>query len=422
MTSLQSKNIILGVCGGVAAYKSVELCRLLIKAKANVQVVMTKSALEFIKPLSFQSITGNKVRNYLFDLDAEQAMGHIELARWTDFIIIAPATANTIAKLSYGMADDLLLTLCLASIAKIFIAPAMNKVMYEKKMVQNNIERLKEFNINIIGPDYGEQACGDIGYGRMVEPERIKDCVSSYVERNNYKFNLNNKNILITAGPTQEYPIRYISNKSSGKMGYNIAQAAAFLGATVTLVSGPVDSKIKDILNFGKINLINVESALQMKTAVHNNIKNQDIFISTAAVVDYKSKDIALNKIKKSYNELDNNFKLDLILNDDVALSVGDLKQKDDLFKNLITVGFAAETDEQQALDYAQNKLKNKKFNIVFLNNVADKTIGFNSDLNEVTAVWHKSNKFYNDKLAKCSKKELAYKILEILYNKIICS
>jgi len=413
MSILSSKNIILGVTGGVAAYKALELCRILIKAKANVQVVMSKSALEFIKPLAFQSITGNKVRSHLFDLDAEQAMGHIELARWADYIVIAPATANIISKLSYGLSDDLLLTLCLATKAKIFVAPAMNKIMFEKDVIQENISKLKNYNFEVIGPAFGEQACGDIGYGRMVEPLDIVNYIEDYILKKSVNFDLNSKKILITAGPTKEFldPVRFISNQSSGKMGYYLARAANSLGAEVILVSGPVDSEIKQLINLDKIKLIEVESADDMYAAVHNNLNNLDVFISTAAVVDYKSKEIAQNKIKKE-NQKQDNLNLNLALNKDIALSVGEVKGK-----NLITVGFAAETDETNEINYAENKLKNKKLDMIFLNNVSDKTIGFNSELNEVQAIYFDKVNIKKEKISKSTKQELAYKILLQIYS-----
>ena len=277
--SLKNKNIVLGVTGGIAAYKAAELTRLLIKEGSKVRVVMTEAAQAFITPLTLQALSGEAVRSELFDPAHEAAMGHIELARWADLVLVAPATANLLAKLAHGRADDLLSTLCLATEAPIAVAPAMNQQMWQSDATKDNMKRLQARNVVILGPDSGDQACGETGPGRMLEPAAI-------VARIKNEFapkQLENKRILITAGPTREPidPVRYLSNRSSGKMGFSMATAALQAGAEVTLIAGPVSLEINKA-----VNRINVETAATMHTKVIENIDSCDIFIATAAVSD----------------------------------------------------------------------------------------------------------------------------------------
>ena len=402
-----NKNILLGVTGGIAAYKAAELARLLVKQGANVQVVMTESASLFIRDLTFQALTGNSVRTSLFDTTAELGMGHIELARWSDFIIIAPATANIIGKLAHGLADDLLSTVCLAQPqdrAKIYIAPAMNTHMLQNPRVQNNISILKHDNYNILDTEYGEQACGDVGYGRMLDPQSIIDRIANNIKRSHTQ---NTKRLLITAGPTIEAidPVRYISNHSSGKMGYSLALAASRLGYSVTLISGPVDSDLIKKLP-SSINLIQITNADSMLSAVQNNINQSDIFISVAAVADYKPKQLSNSKIKKTEDKFD----LELTRNVDILKQVGEFKK--DQNKKLFIVGFAAETENY--LENAKAKLINKNLDLIVLNQIDDKSIGFNSEYNAVKVI-DKNNNI--NIFARQPKQELALKLVEFIDN-----
>ncbi|MES2624081.1 MAG: bifunctional phosphopantothenoylcysteine decarboxylase/phosphopantothenate--cysteine ligase CoaBC, partial [Pseudomonadota bacterium] len=291
MSSLNNKHIILGITGGIAAYKSAELCRLLIKAGAQVKVVMTKGAQEFITPLTMQSLSGNRVHTQLLDTEAEAAMGHIELARWADLILVAPASANFMARLAHGEAQDLLATLCLASKSPVAIAPAMNQAMWGNTTTQQNLSTIKQNGIHVFGPDAGAQACGDVGLGRMQEPQQLLEQAAGLFETGV----LAGLNVVITAGPTREAvdPVRFISNHSSGKMGYALARAAIEAGASVTLVSGPTS-----LTPPAGVSFIAVESAEQMLAACQNN--PGDIFIGVAAVADYRPAKPAQQKIKKS--------------------------------------------------------------------------------------------------------------------------
>ena len=295
--SLKNKNIVVGITGGIAAYKAAELTRLLIKEGAGVRVVMTKAAQTFITPLTFQALSGEPVRSELFDPAHEAAMGHIELARWADLILIAPATANLIAKLAHGRADDLLSTLCLATAAPITVAPAMNQQMWQSDATRDNIKHLQARDVTILGPVNGDQACGETGPGRMQEPERILTRIKHIFTPRR----LEGKRILITAGPTREPidPVRYLSNRSSGKMGFAIATAAVQAGATVTLIAGPVSLEINKA-----VKRINVETAVNMHTKVLEHIDLCDIFIATAAVSDYRPETMETQKIKKGADRL----------------------------------------------------------------------------------------------------------------------
>ncbi len=342
-------HIVLGVTGGVAAYKSANLARLLVKQGHDVQVVMTAGAKRFIQPLTFQALTGRRVRDSLWDESAEASMGHIELARWADVILIAPATAQFLASLANGFAQDLLSTLCLASQARLIVAPAMNEKMWSSAPVSQNVELLLERGVFFLGPDSGPQACGDNGCGRMLEPSHIAEHFMTDARP------LNGVRILITAGPTREFldPIRFMSNRSSGQMGFSLASAAIALGAEVTLISGPV--KLPTPIN---VNRVDVVSAVEMHHAVHECVEDHDWFISTAAVADYSCTDISKEKIKKSSASL----KLELVANPDILLSVAALNARP------LLIGFAAETES--LLTRAEVKRKRKQCEFMIANDV----------------------------------------------------
>jgi phosphopantothenoylcysteine decarboxylase/phosphopantothenate--cysteine ligase len=368
---LENSNIILGITGGIAAYKTPDLVRKLVAKGANVRVVMTKSAKEFVSPMALQAVSGNSVCDDLLDKDAEAAMGHIELARWADKLLVAPATANFMAKLTHGLADDLLSTLCLATTAPISIAPAMNQQMWFADATQANLKILEQRGIQFLGPAQGEQACGDVGPGRMLEPQDITNLMGQETQVQV----LAGKRITITAGPTREEidPVRYISNHSSGKMGYALAIAAQKLGATVTLISGPVN-----LISPANIETISVSSAQQMYDAVMQTTHNCDIFVGCAAVADYRVQQTTDHKIKKTASELT----LTFIKNPDIISDVAHLANAP------FTLGFAAET--QNLREYAISKLQRKKLNMIAANDVSDSTIGFNSEQNALTVFWSK--------------------------------
>lgn len=392
MSFLHNKNILLGVTGGIAAYKSVVLVRRLKELGTNVQVVMTDSAQEFITPLTFQAISGNPVHSSLLDVEAEAAMGHIELARWADAIIIAPATANSMARLANGEADDLLTTVCLASNVPLVIAPSMNQAMWSNRATQENLQTLKSRDIEIYGPASGEQACGDVGEGRMLEPEAI-------VEKLETLFNhqlLSGVRVMVTAGPTREAidPVRYISNHSSGKMGYAIAQAALEAGASVSLISGPCALQAND-----RIQLTRLESAEEMMAAVHADISDIDIFISVAAVADYRVEQVANQKIKKQSDSIT----LELVKNPDILSSVAALDNKP------FSVGFAAETEKLE--EHARQKLVSKKLDMIIANRVDKSDSGFNSDYNSATVIWGDDSQCFE----KSTKSRLAADLLQLI-------
>jgi phosphopantothenoylcysteine decarboxylase/phosphopantothenate--cysteine ligase len=368
---LENSNIILGITGGIAAYKTPDLVRKLVAKGANVRVVMTKSAKEFVSPMALQAVSGNSVCDDLLDKNAEAAMGHIELARWADKLLVAPATANFMAKLTHGLADDLLSTLCLATTAPISVAPAMNQQMWFADATQANLKILEQRGIQFLGPDQGEQACGDVGPGRMLEPQDITNLLGQETQVQV----LAGKRITITAGPTREEidPVRYISNHSSGKMGYALAIAAQKLGATVTLISGPVN-----LISPANIETISVSSAQQMYDAVMQTTHNCDIFVGCAAVADYRVQQITDQKIKKTASELT----LTFIKNPDIISDVAHLANAP------FTLGFAAET--QNLREYAIKKLQRKKLDMIAANDVSDSTIGFNSEQNALTVFWSK--------------------------------
>ncbi|MFT7683278.1 MAG: phosphopantothenoylcysteine decarboxylase/phosphopantothenate--cysteine ligase, partial [Moritella dasanensis] len=354
MTAIANKRILLGITGGIAAYKCAELTRRLTEQGAEVRVVMTQSAQEFITPLTMQAVSGNPVAHSLLDPAAEAGMGHIEFAKWADLVLIAPATANFIAKFTAGIADDLLSTLCLATPAPIAIAPAMNQVMYQAQATQANLATLKQRNITLWGPAAGAQACGDVGPGRMVNPDELVTAVVNYFSEQEKPQLLAGKNIMITAGPTREAmdPVRYISNHSSGKMGYALAQAARSLGANVTVVSGPVALAAPV-----ECKLVKVISALDMHAAVMADIHQQDIFIACAAVADYRPENIAEQKIKKTNSD---EMVVRMIKNPDIVASVAALE------KPPFTVGFAAETQDVE--HYARDKMQRKNLAMIAAN------------------------------------------------------
>ena len=391
--SLSGKNILLGITGGIAAYKCPDLVRHLKKAGAQVRVVLTESASHFVAPMTLQAVSGNAVSKELFDPTAELSMSHIELAKWADLVLIAPATANIIAKMANGIADDLLSTMCLATPAKIVIAPAMNQQMYKAAATQQNLAILESRNTLILGPDEGFQACGDIGPGRMVEPTTIVESINNYFQAN---YELAGTTITITAGPTIEEldPVRYISNYSSGKMGFAIAKAAAEMGATVNLISGPVNLTTPD-----NVNRINVKSAKQMYDEALVLAKKSTIFISCAAVADYRAETIAKNKIKKTDDS--NELVIKLVKNPDIVASIARLKEHCPF-----VVGFAAETNDVKA--YALKKLTTKNLDLICANDVSDQNIGFNSDQNALTLYWQNGEQT----LPLSSKQQLAKQLL----------
>ncbi|MDI9818490.1 MULTISPECIES: bifunctional phosphopantothenoylcysteine decarboxylase/phosphopantothenate--cysteine ligase CoaBC [unclassified Legionella] len=366
MQDFVNKKILLGVCGGIAAYKSPYLVRELTRLGAQVRVVMTASAQRFISPLTLQALSAHDVRLELFDEQAERAMGHIELARWADYLLIAPASANMLAKMANGFADDLLSTLYLAAEIPVIVCPAMNRAMWQHPATQTNCRQLKKQGVVLVGPEEGEQACGEQGFGRMSEVGNILNALRLQ-EVNQL---LDGYKLLITAGPTREAidPVRYISNHSSGKMGYALAEAAHMAGAQVTLISGPtaLDPPVG-------INVQYVESAKAMYEAVMANLHQEMIFISTAAVADYGIESPALEKIKKKRDEA---LILKLCPNPDILASVATSG------KASFVVGFAAETND--LIKHAREKLEKKKLDMIIANQVGD-NVGFNSDFNQVS-------------------------------------
>ncbi|XOV80090.1 MAG: bifunctional phosphopantothenoylcysteine decarboxylase/phosphopantothenate--cysteine ligase CoaBC [Aestuariibacter sp.] len=390
---LENHNVLLGISGGIAAYKTPDLVRKLKAQGANVRVVVTQSAKSFVSSLALQAVSGLPVSDDLLDPAAEAAMGHIELARWADTLLIAPATANTLAKLTHGLADDLLSTLALATTAPITVAPAMNQQMWQAPANQTNVKILQERGVHFLGPDQGEQACGETGPGRMMEPEEI---ALQLAASQSITHQLKNKKVVITAGPTREHidPVRYISNHSSGKMGYAIAQAAKKAGAKVILVSGPVNLAPPAVDDFKQ-----VETAEQMLDAVMAEITDCDIFIGCAAVADYKPTEAVDHKIKKSNIELT----LTFVRNPDILATVASLE------KSPFTVGFAAET--RNVAEYAKDKMARKKLKMIAANDVSQQDIGFNSDQNALSVYWHGGEKH----LDKADKNTLAKRLVDTI-------
>jgi phosphopantothenoylcysteine decarboxylase/phosphopantothenate--cysteine ligase len=390
------KKIILGVTGGIAAYKTPELVRRLRDRGAEVQVVMTRSAKEFVTETTLQAVSGRKVRANLWDKDAEAAMGHIELARWADLVLIAPATAEIMSRLAAGAAPDLLTTLALATEAPLVIAPAMNRVMWSNPAVQANRQLLEERGVRILGPASGDQACGETGEGRMVEPDEIAAAVTGpTIVSDSERSPLFRRKIMITAGPTREAidPVRYISNRSSGKMAYALARAAADAWADVVLISGPVELPTP-----GYVQRVDVESAQEMFAAAHKRIENIDIFIGAAAVADYGAADIEEHKIKKTEAEMS----IELVRTPDILASVAGLQN------GPFTVGFAAETKNLK--EYAQSKLENKHLDMIIANQVGENR-GFDSDENTVDVFWASGEKSFPT----MAKEELAVELIELI-------
>ncbi|MCG2580222.1 MAG: bifunctional phosphopantothenoylcysteine decarboxylase/phosphopantothenate--cysteine ligase CoaBC [Marinobacter sp.] len=367
---MAAKRILLGITGGIAAYKSAELVRLLKKAGHQVRVVMTRGAEAFVTPMTFQALSGEPVRTSLLDPEAEQGMGHIELAKWADQVVIAPATADFIARLAQGMADDLLTTLCCATEAPIVVAPAMNQAMWNNHRTRRNIGLLEsDPQVTLWGPDQGAQACGDTGPGRMLEPQDLFERITAVCSGP-----LSGKRVVITAGPTREPidPIRYISNHSSGKMGYAIAAAARDAGAQVVLVSGPVSIPAPT-----GVEVRPVITADDMLTVAGQAVdEGCDVFVATAAVADYRPDTCASDKIKKTREDMT----LALVRNPDTLATIA--ARPDAPF----TVGFAAETRDVE--HYARDKMQRKKLNMIVANDVSAPGIGFNSDNNAVTVFW----------------------------------
>jgi phosphopantothenoylcysteine decarboxylase / phosphopantothenate---cysteine ligase len=386
------KHVLLAICGGIATYKSAELVRLLRKQGAEVRVVMTHSAQEFVSPLTFQALSGNPVHTELLDVDEENAMGHINLARWADVVVIAPATANTLAKCAHGLADDLVSTLFLAATCPVYMVPAMNQAMWSKAISQENTRKLEGQGVTIIGPDAGDQACGETGKGRMAEPVEIcqriltapKDAV------------LKGLKVLISVGPTREYidPVRYITNRSSGKMGYALGRAAVEAGAQVSLVSGPVN-----LPSPAGLDIVKVETASQMYDAVLTQAVNVDIYIGAAAVADYSPLAMEKDKIKKQAAQTS----IILHKTKDILTDVARLNNAP------FTVGFAAETNDLEA--YAQEKLRKKNLDMIAANWVGQEQGGFDSEQNALEVYWDKGH----TTLTMMHKNQLAEQLINLI-------
>ena len=413
MNNLTNKRILLGVTGGIAAYKSAELVRRLRDHGAEVRVVMTRGACEFITPLTMQALSGKEVHTELLDHAAESGMSHIALARWCDVVLVAPASANFIARLTHGLADDLLSTLCLATAAPVVIAPAMNQQMWSNPATQANIATLGQREIIIAGPGEGSQACGEVGPGRMLEPDQLILATDQLFSTGL----LADLKMVVTAGPTREAidPVRYITNHSSGRMGYAVARAAAEAGADVTLVSGPVTIEAPH-----QVRHISVDTAEQMRDAVMSDITKSDIFVAAAAVADYRCADVAEQKIKKKFDDL----KLLLHKNPDILAEVARLPEAP------FTVGFAAETEN--LLDNARLKLKDKRLDMIAANQVGE-DIGFNVEENMLHVFWQsgsqapenqtQENKAQGDQtlqhqtLERAPKERLARQLIQVIAN-----
>lgn len=386
MSQVANKNILLIITGGIAAYKMPEYVRRIKEQGAKVKVVMTKGAKAFITPLTMQAVSGEPVAEDLLDPNAEAAMGHIEFAKWADLVVVAPASANTIAQLSVGLAGDLASTLLLATPAPIALCPAMNQQMYANTATQDNLQRLKARGINIWGPGVGEQACGDVGAGRMIEPAEIVQRTVAFFQPQTKP--LAGKVVTITAGPTREAidPVRYISNHSSGKMGFAIAQAAQELGAEVKLITGPVNLPTPH-----QVERLDVISAEQMHQSALAQAQQSDLFIACAAVADYRPQAVASQKIKKSNQDMT----ITMVKNPDIVADVAALSKQ-----RPFVVGFAAETQDVE--HYARDKMQRKKLNMICANDVSIQGQGFNSEQNALKVYWPNGSKDLplNDKLS----------------------
>ena len=395
---LSNKRILLGVTGGIAAYKSAEICRRLQDEGAEIRAAMTHAAQKFITPLTLQALSRNPVHLDLLDAQTESAMGHIEVARWADIVLIAPASADFISRLAQGRSDDLLTAICLAADCRVVVAPSLNRSMWEKEATQNNMGKIRDREIVILKPEDGDQACGEIGVGRLMEVGNIVNSLSEMFETRS----LSGKHVVVTAGPTREAidPVRYISNHSSGKQGYAIAEAAMEAGARVTLISGPTN-----LLVPSRVEVVNIESASDMLEKTLNLMETMDIFISVAAVADFKVENPSSSKIKKNSGA---KLSLELSRTPDILFEISKLSKP-----NLFTVGFAAETEN--LLENAEKKLTEKNLNLIVANNVSDPSIGFNSDLNEVTVLGHQLCKNF----PKSSKKNLARNLVNVIAERL---
>ena len=392
MNNLENKKILLVICGGIAAYKSLELIRLLKKKGSLVKTILTKNSQKFITPLSVSSLSQEKIYSDLFDHENEAEMDHISLSRWADLILIAPATANTISKLSYGLADDLASTVCLASNKKILLVPSMNVRMWEHKTNKENINKLKSLNYSIIGPEIGDMACGEYGEGKMTQPKEIINYLSNYFENinNNKKYKA-----LVTAGPTCEFidPVRFISNKSSGKQGYELANSLKNNGFETILISGPTNQQ-----DVEGVKMIKVNSAKEMYDATMDNLP-VDIAIFSAAVSDLKIENFNKDKIKKNVD-----LKLSLVQNIDILSNIS----KNNSLRPKLVIGFAAETDN--LVENSKKKLDEKNCDWIIANDVSNNEIGFDSDYNEITIFYRNKNL---EKISKMKKSLIADKIVE---------
>ena len=398
MNNLIQKKILLIICGGISAYKSLELIRLLRKQDIKVKTILTKSAKEFVTPLSVASLSQGKVYDDMFNAENETEMDHISLARWADVILVAPATANTISKLSSGSSDDLASTVILASDKDIFLTPAMNVRMWEHPSTKQNLNKLKSYGYKIIGPEIGDMACGEFGEGKMTEPKDIFQTIEAYFN----KLNKNQKlKALVTAGPTNEYidPVRFITNKSSGKQGYALAKSLARRGFQTTLISGPTNLQVDD-----NINLVKVETANEMFKATQENLP-VDVAIFAAAVADFKTKEKRNEKIKK----LDH-LHLELKKNIDILNYVS----KHNSLRPKLVIGFAAETNNIQK--NAQQKLIEKNCDWIIANDISNNSIGFDSDFNEVS-IFYKDKEIENEKLIMKKKSEISEEITDRVIN-----
>ncbi len=395
MSALENKRVLLGITGGIAAYKAAELVRLLVQAKAQVQVVMTPAAANFITPLTMQALSGRSVRQEMFDTEQEAVMGHIDLARWADLILVAPASADFISRLAVGMANDLLATLCLATTAPIALAPAMNREMWQNQATQQNVTVLSQREVEIWGPADGEQACGEVGPGRMLEPMQLLRQVSDHFSPGV----LQGVQVLLTAGPTQEPidPVRYVGNRSSGRMGYALASAFIQQGATVTLISGPVslDTPVG-------VQRVDVETALEMEREVIARLDQCDIFVACAAVADYRCEEVAGQKIKKSQDRLE----MSMVRNPDILQQVASAASAP------FTVGFAAETERLAEL--AEAKRNAKGVDMIAANLVGGDQGGFGSAENALTVLWEGGGA----DLPMMDKKRLAQDLVELIAKK----
>jgi phosphopantothenoylcysteine decarboxylase/phosphopantothenate--cysteine ligase len=412
LSVISNKNIVLAVTGGIAAYKSAILVRRLKDAGFNIRVVMTQGAQAFITPLTFQALSGNPVHTALLNPEAEAGMGHIELARWADLLLVAPASCDILAKFAAGLADDLLSTLYLASNCPVWVAPAMNQQMWAAKATQRNLNTLVDDGVHVIMPDAGSQACGDVGLGRMPEPEDLARQVTRYFHQAQRaiaeKFGmLAGKHVVITAGPTREAmdPVRYISNHSTGKMGFSLAAACYAAGAKVTLIAGPVSLDTPN-----GVHRINVSSAVKMlEVSMQMLDEGCDIFIATAAVADYRVAEVAEHKIKKSGDELN----VALIKNPDIVATIAQQQ------KRPFMVGFAAET--QNVEQYAAGKLVAKKLDMIACNDVSRSDIGFASDENAMTVFFAERYQMQKRDLDKASKQEIAQQLVEAIHDALHC-